>query len=321
MRLREFRVWLAGGPDLAARFSTVCTVERVEGDQLPPGPPAHCLLVESGWLRSAGPERARSLLRSCGAIGVGRVLWIKEDDPDPELLELAAGFDRVFADERAHLTALLDAGLGGSSLLLEATALDPAAALESSDSRREIDVVWLGGWRDEWTAAWRRRLSEVLLAAVPLGLRIYAPDPTALPPALRDCAVAAGDLGPREIFGNAKVAIAASPAVGSEGAVPAALFDAIACDAAVVSPHGEGLLVAGIWTVEPNRGPVLDLVPAVADQAGARTEIERLLSDPAAREATVERCRPLVVNNHTYAHRAATLASAVRVRVIPEGAR
>lgn len=314
MRLGDFHIWLVGSADLTERFSAVCKVEALRRGQLPPGSVAHCLLLDSRSLQPSNRSDIETLLGACRKAGVPRLLWIRESPLNPALLSLASAIDRAFTVDVTQLPLLLEAGFHAPSVMHEAAASAPDAEVPVGTPGRDADVVWVGEWQDNWPIAWRRRLREVLLAAAPHGLRIHGvADPSALPEELRRH-VAEGDRrSPGEIFACAKVAIAIDPLSPVESVAPTQLFDAIACGAAVVSPHFRGVVTAGFWSFFTTA-----LEPLVLQPRGAAAAIETLLSDIERRQELVGCCRRFIRNNHTYAHRVATFASAAGCQVVPE---
>jgi hypothetical protein len=319
--LREFRIWLAGSAALADRLAEVSTVERILEMPLQPAGRVDCLLVEAAWLATQPVDEVEALLSACEASGIPSILWIKESPIAPSVLDFAPSFSRTFTVDDEQLVALGAAGAREPSVLREATALWFGDESALATSNGEEGVVWLGGWRSDWPASWQDRMMSILLAAAPYRLRIHGPDdPSVLPPELRPYVASGPSRSDAEVLAAAKLTIATDPAIGSPSVVPAVAFDAIACGSAVVSPHDVGLMRAGFWALVPGRGIERDLVPPIVDGATAAGEIERLLSDRERREDAVRRSRHLVANNHTYAHRAATIASAVGRRFLPDAA-
>jgi GT2 family glycosyltransferase/spore maturation protein CgeB len=80
------------------------------------------------------------------------------------------------------------------------------------------------------------------------------------------------------------------------GAVNSRVFDALASGTLVVTDNTTGA-----------REVFGDLLPASDDQAGLVALTERYLADPAARRRLADELRALVLERHTYAHRAAEL--------------
>lgn len=84
------------------------------------------------------------------------------------------------------------------------------------------------------------------------------------------------------------------------GFIPNRVFDALAAGAFVISDA-----VAGLDTM------FQDAVPTYTDGATLRATIERYLGDPAGREALASRGRAIVLAQHTFDHRVATILAAV----------
>jgi len=318
--LANLRVGLVGSEELADGLGSTCSVQS-----LSPGGPlgaVHLVLVEGGeridprWERELPP-----MLEACEAAGIASVLWIATSPFDPAYLRCCSAFTRVFSADPGHLPALAAAGANLPAPLLAATALPVEDSPPGDTVRRSDPVVWLGGWREEWPEAWRARLSAVLTAAVPFGLRIAGPvDPQALPPNLRAHAKGGGNTGP-DALRRARVAIGADATSDSPGLVPGVVFDAIACGAAVVCPHDANLPASYLALAPPGTPGTASgggkLVRPVHDGASAREAIGELLGDDRRRETIVRDCRRIVALNHTLAHRIATIASVAGYRLIP----
>ena len=318
--LRELRIGYLGGEELAAALASVCETNVLEAGEWRArleGATADLLLVEGReHLDPEWREEIESMLSICAQLSIPRLLWVTGERLDRAYLELADHFDRAFATSVPLLATVFEAGFRDPSLLWTATALpvDDRAAVDTAV--RPDPILWVGGWRDDWAESWRSRLREVLRAASARGLRIIGvDDPATLPEQLRKH-VRTTALGRAEALEQARVVIAADPAIGTGEIVPGILFDAIACGAAVLSPAPVGkawdFCRGGTLGAPPE-----DLIPPVEGFEDACAEFDRLLQDNALREETVHLCRRVVTYNHTYAHRAATLASAAGQRLIP----
>lgn len=316
--LRELRIALAGSRRLGCGLAAACDVEELSSqgwrEQIADRRP-HILLVEGGeGVGSAWAEELDGLLASCGQERVPRMLWVTGASVDPVLLNLWEHFDRAFAVGIEPLMRLIEAGFSVPSLLWLATAL-PVDDLPVADTSSRADsVVCVGGWGRDCTAEWRDRLIEILRAAIPHGLRILDfAEPRALPSDLRSHLDVAASGRRAEALRRAKLTIAAEGAAPVELVVPEIVFDAAACGAAVVSPGTLGSAL-DFWTAEPPHR----LIPEVRSREEAAAAMDHLLGDDQFRERVVHDCRRVVAYNHTYAHRAATLASAAGYRLIPD---
>ena|GEM_PF-2763710 len=319
--LADLRIALIGREALAADLSSACRVESLTpvgwSDSL--GAPRPDLLLVEGEAR-LGPEWSEelaNLLDAFGRAGVPRFLWVTSAAPDPAWVRQVERFERGFAAGVGQLMKLFEAGFREPSLLWLATALpvDDRPPLETAS--RPDHIAWLGGWRSDWPEAWRVRLIEVLRAAAECGLCISGvADPEPLPAELRPH-ICTEPASRAEVLERARLVIAADPEAAAPDLVPPVLFDALACGAAVVSPSGAGS--AWDFCADGTAGrPPRELIPAVRDYDAAAAEIDRLLADDPLREEIVHRCRRVVAYNHTYAHRAATLASAAGLRLLPD---
>lgn len=319
MRLRDFRMWVASHRRLAEQFADFCDARRVGGRaELPAGHPAHCLLVEDRWICDSNACDVNALLAACGTAGVPRLLWARESPLRSEALAFGAEFERAFSVDVDSMGVLAGAGCRDPSPLPEASALG-SSVVPMPIEERPLGVVWLGGWNADWPAEWRSRLARILVAAAPFGLQIFGVSaPSVLPREVRECAVAEGWGSSTSLLSSARLAIATDPAIGLEGAAPAVAFDAAACGTAVASPHARGLVAAGFWSLVKGEGIKTDVALLLTDDIDVGGEIERLLADPSERQQMAQRARRLMLNNHTYGHRVATIASAVGWRVVPD---
>ncbi len=277
------------------------------------------LLVEGVEILAAPwADRLEALIAACEAEAIPRFLWITASRLDPTF-RLCRRFSRIFSVDRDHLHMLRTASRHSPSLLWPGTTIPVTAEPErAAEEVRPDPVVWLGAWRSDWPEGWRMRLLSILDAAVPHGLRIVAPaDPGALPADLQRCI----DPDPRPDtearLRRAKVVVATDPAGTTPRFAPKVAFDAMACGAAVISPHtfaavfdfSRGTRFHSSWR---------ELIPPVPDRNAAAAEFERLLTDDAIYADTVQTCRRIVAYNHTHAHRIASLASAAGIRLIPD---
>lgn len=330
--LRELRIWLVGSRRLASSLATICNVTAPQEENwqaaLKDGDLPAFLLVEAGGLTTGTGEGRASmselelLLDGCERAAVPRFVWIRDAPISSLDMELIARFDRVFTADRDQLPALEAAGIAAPSLLWTATTLTSDGVMSTDAAARPEPVVWLGGWREEWPPAWRERLTSVLRGAAQRGLRIYRTDGTiAVPGDLMECVVDLGAAADRiALLRRARVVIGADPLVGRPGFTPEVVFDAIACGAAVVTPH-DFLSMHDFGIGGTRNVPWRNLIPIVHDGDVTVEEIDRLLQDDQLRREIVEHARRIVVNNHTYAHRLATLASAANLRSIPSAQR
>ena len=321
-KLSELRIGYIGGDRLAGALRSVCEVDALEPEAWRQGladRAVHLLLVEGrGPLPPEWRGELAGVLAACGRLEVPRMLWATGDPLDGRYLALADDFDRAFASGVRGLLAALEAGFRDPSLLWNATALpvDDRAAVETA--ARPDPIVWIGGWRDDWPDARRARLEEVLRAASSRGLRILGlSDPAALPERLRQYARPT-ELPRQAALERARLVLAADPNDFADDVVPGVLFDAIACGAAPISPTPVGNSWDFCRGGDLGGAPPEDLIPAVDSRETAAAEIDRLLDDSILREDIVHRCRRIVAYNHTHAHRAATLASAAGLRLIPD---
>lgn len=320
---RDLRPWLVGDGALARGLSAACQATVLHpadwARQAASGDPPAFLVVEGSAACAAtwgnGLDR---LLERCASSSIPTLLWLSTSPIGGYWRDRCARFDRVFSTDRAHRLELEALGVRMPSTLWPATAMpvetpDPARA-----SERPHPVVWLGGWRAEWPAAWRQRLAAVLGGAAERGLRIVeSGDLGDLPEELRPLIAEGGAEDPEEVLSRAAVVIATDPEVGSATACPAVAFDAAACGAAVVTPHDFSSDMH-FAIAELKDGRPRHLIQSVHDAGGTQAEIDRLLADGRLRGEVTAHTARILANNHTYSHRLATLASAVGYRLVPD---
>jgi hypothetical protein len=318
--LAELRVCFVGSTRLAEALAASCVLTVLEPDgwqgDLRDRTPDFVLVegcerTEPGWDGQIG-----ALLGSCGRAAIPRLLWITSDPPDPALLARCKDFERVFTVDRGQVSALTEAGAVAPSPLWEATSLE-SGPVEVDREERPDPVVWLGGWRREWPEQWRQHLVAVLRGAAAAGLTIVPVSAIdGLPNDLRPHLAGGGGEDRLRVLRRARVVIGADPEVGSAHTAPSVVFDAIACGAAVITPHAFTYYAAFSARVD---GELRHFIPYVYDAESTAEAAERFLTDGALREEAVSRCRQIVAHNHTYAHRLATLASAAGLSLLPDG--
>jgi hypothetical protein len=317
--LHELSLWLVGSEEMAASLRTACGVEVLDPDtwatRFQAGESPAFLLVEGDdEAEGRWGDQLDLVLDASGRAEIPCILWFTFSPIGPWWLSRCARFDHVLAAERWQVPELEAAGVREPSTLWPATALP----LDSGATERTYPAVWLGGWNRDWPADWRERLASVLSGAAERGLRIVpVADLDGLPADLQRCVVAAEDGA--SALRNAKVAIGADAVVGSPTFVPAVVFDATACGAAVLTPHdfvtihemAVGKVADGTWR---------NMIPIVHDGRIAVEELDRLLADEQYRIEVVAHTQRIVAHNHTYAHRVATLASAAGHRLVHDTA-
>lgn len=323
--LRELSLWLIGGDEMAASLRTVCDVEVLRPDSWEGrlnGDDRAFLLVEgNAAVATAWDETLDPFLETCDNAGIPRLLWFTSSAIGQWWPARCGHFDQVFAAERWQVPELEAAGVREPSTLWPGTPcpLHPEPRLDAEE--RADSVIWLGGWNRAWPVDWRARLAAVLRGAEKRGLRIVpVAELDGLPSDLQGCVAAAeADSDPREALRHTKVAIGADPVVGSPTFVPPVVFDAAVCGAAVLTPH-DFVSVHEMAIGDIADGSWRNMVPIVHDGDITVEELHRLLDDDQYRIEVVRHMRQIVANNHTFAHRVATLASAAGHRVLHEPA-
>ncbi|HMJ73573.1 MAG TPA: hypothetical protein VK471_09445 [Solirubrobacterales bacterium] len=334
--LHELRPLVVGSERLISAIAGMCAADVLRpsdrqkhwaGDCLP-----DFLLVEdTGGIEAQWDGELDVLLDRCERAGIPRLLWIGVSPIRPYWLDRCARFDRVFTMDVGQLEQLEAAGAQQPSVLWPATSLPIGEAWGSDTDDRPDAVVWLGGWRRDWSAEWIKQLTSVLRGAAECELRIFeAENMDDMPSELRPCvAGATGVANRRALLHSASVVICADPVVGSPTFAPPIVFDAAACGAAVVTPHRFATRYDfGVERQDediPNSihdalssNPLWDLVPHVTNSDATLERVGLLLRDKSLRDESVSHLRRIVFRNHTYHSRLATLASAIDCRLIPD---
>jgi hypothetical protein len=319
--LRDLRVWLVGSEELAIALGQLCEIALLAPDkwrQLAERPPALVLVEPASGIDEAWGAEFDRLVATCEAQGIPCLFWSTTDTLDSYWLERCSQFERMFTVDRGQLADLEAAGATDPGILWPATAPSSTWRFEKETVERSYDVVWLGGWRNGWPRDWRERLASVLRGATVRGLRIVAAaNLEKLPADLRGCVADATNGDPMAVLRRAKVVLGADPFCGSPSLAPRIVFDAAAAGAAVITPHDFASLHDFAVGGTPDAS-WRNLVPVVHDREVAAKEIDCLLDDDLLRLEIVDHLRRIVANNHTYAHRLATLASAAGYRLVPD---
>jgi glycosyltransferase involved in cell wall biosynthesis len=104
------------------------------------------------------------------------------------------------------------------------------------------------------------------------------------------------------VYGGARLVVDDSPPFTARyGAVNSRVFDALAAGTLVISENEAG--VRELFDAD---------FPVWHDEASLREQVDALLADPDRRRTLVERYRAMVLEQHTYAHRALELLQALR---------
>jgi hypothetical protein len=317
--LHELRLWLVGSEEMRAAVESVCVAEVLRPAEWRDRSPALLLVEAAEGVDEIWGDELERLLDHCRAASIPCLLWVTASPLGSYWLARCRLFDRVFTVDRGQVPELEAAGARDPWVLWPATAIPPDEPGPVEPTERPHDVVWLGGWSPEWPEEWRERLASVLSGVAEHSLCIVAvEDLEGLPADLRQF------VAPPPRNGNGKTAllrakavVGADPRNGSPLVAPQVVFDAAVCGAAVVTPHDFASLhdfaVGGT-----REAPWRNLVPVVHDGEAAVAEIGQLLDDDPLRGEVVSHMRRIAANNHTYAHRVATLASAAGYRLVPD---
>lgn len=319
--MSELHIWLATSARLASSISPFCSVDLLHPDDwrnFTRGSAAFLLVeTEEAW-EAAGAE-LDDLLATCKRASVPALLWITASPLTLYWLDRCAQFERVFSMDFKHLPALEAKGAIDPAAMWPATHLRANSQKKQDWETRPDPVLWLGGWSEKWLTPWRERLASVLRGAGKRGLRIHQITsleglPADLAPMV-DSQSSSQD--PIELLRSAKIVIGADSRYGETHLAPQVIFDAAAAGTVVITPHDFLAMrdfVVG-WSMDD---PWISLVPTVDDTNSTVEAIDLLLRDSALYGEVLDHFIRVVANNHTYAHRLATLASAAGYRFIPD---
>jgi len=318
--LSQLDLWLATSDRLASHISPLCSVEILRPDDWRDHirDSAALLLVETNEAWEAAETELDDLLIACERADVPALLWITASPLAPFWRKRCAQFKRVFTVDFKHLPALEASGATAPVFMWPATDLKPGPQMPGQGTRADT-VLWLGGWSEKWPAPWRERLAAVLRGAGKRGLRIHQiASLEGLPPDLDpfvDSQSSSQDS--LQLLRSAKIVIGADARYGEPHLAPQVVFDAAAAEAIVLTPHKFRALrhFAVGWSMDD---PWVTLVPTVDDANSTVEAIDLLSRDSVLCEEVVAHLTRVVANNHTYAHRLATFASAAGYRVIPD---
>lgn len=318
--LRELRIWMAAGESLVGGLAEVCEVEVIRPDTWEAdarGAPAF-LLVETADPWADRQKQLDALLSHCAQTGIPSLLWITASPLAPHWLDRCRRFDRVFTVDRSQLPELEAAGAKSPAKLWPGVRTPPEIPEAHGKASQRESVVWLGGWRADWPAPWRERLAAVLRGSAEYGLSIVeVADLDSLPSDLKTyIRVAQPFETTNDLIRRARVVVGADPIFGAPSLAPPVVLEAAASAIAVITPHTflsrHDFMVGGIGDA-----PWRNLVPVVRDDRMAADELDNLQDDELYDEV-VDHLHRIVVNNHTWAHRLATLSSTVGVRLAPD---
>jgi hypothetical protein len=246
---------------------------------------ADFLLVHSDWL-SGHAEGAGALEETAGPWrerGIPTVYWFTGDrgsltDGDA----VAAGFDIACAAD-PEAAPLLAARPGSRTMIL------PLACPVFPDDvalvgERPIAVALIGAGADGHPA-----LDGIIEAAEARGLQRFASEQ-------------AGD-----VLAQAKVTIVPPPPGASKLLAPELAYRCIGLGSLVLTPPHRGYQF----------GALREAVTPAKNSDQAHAALERLLDSPKEQSELQQFGRAVVANGQTYAHRVATIASALGRRVLP----
>jgi hypothetical protein len=316
-RLEELRVaaildeqteaCLAPECDLDCGFGAGDWRERLEAR------PPHLLLVESAWMGNggswagalaphpgspqAGLPALRELVAWCRERDIPSAFWATRDPLGFDRFAAAAAlFDHVFSVDADRIPAYRQLpGLAAGTIAALPLAAQPRLhnPVAGAAGERLATPAFLGPHERGRTGERRRELDLLLDAAEPLGLVIYE---------------GLSYSQTVDAYKRHAVFLSANPAAASPTAVPGQVFELLACETAVLSTPGGGLVeILG------------DLVPVAHIREEATEQLERLLGDDGERQRLTERGRRHVLGAHTYRDRLAELVAAVGFDV-PAGA-
>jgi spore maturation protein CgeB len=300
--------------------------ERLDAD------PPHLLLVESAWSGNSGgwqygvasyqhPDykglpALRELISWCRRHGIPTVFWNKEDPIHFERFkEAAALFDHVFTTDANRIGAYED--LHGEHV--RSVAALPFAAQPrlhnpiAITDNRSLEPVFAGTYYRSRHQDRRASLEMLLDAARPAGLIIYDRTfgtesdeygfPERFQPHIK------GRLPYEQVidvYKRHRVFLNVNSVIDSPTMFSRRVFELLACGTAVLSTYSAG--------IEATFG---ELVPIADSTEEATAKLERLLHDDGYYADLTARARRLVLSQHTYHARLATIAAAAGFELAP----
>jgi hypothetical protein len=326
--IRELRVAAIAGTPHYRSMRRVCSVVDVLDQDWSAGPesgPPHLLLIETSGLRRrrAGGgsvldekiERALELVDWAEAEGVPTALWetalaTRIETP----LALARKVSHLFVADPEAVLILMDRLDGRRPMQLPLAAQNvPPETLGFNE--REREVGFLARWPAGFAGSECSELEAILDAASERDLVIFQREPD----------IGADDLPERfssfvepvpsttdaiESLQRSRIVIGFDPRNYGRLMVPQVCFEALAAGCALIAPwyRGSKLLF-----------PHVSFTAKTRDKAAAT--MEQLLGNESEWAEVSDRGRKAIVHAHRYAHRLATVASAVGLRLLPRGSR
>jgi hypothetical protein len=304
--IAELRVGCAASPWVAAGFREVCEVTTPLDDAQTFAPDADIdlLVVDAHWMRESG-RAYQQLVESSRSRGVPTAYWYTVDASwHDELVPPAAGFDLVFSadpDSVAPLTAVLPSGR--RAILLPAAARNPPTPVAPTGDRA-IELAYVGGPVNSVVATWLRPL-------LPLGLQVFVSDElqTAKPSERAEDIPVTSELdaiAALDRLGEIRLAVCVDPELESEEMRTVTVYEALARGGHPIVKFRRGHLARALH----------EGVTIARDPADLEATVAHLLAEGAPADV-VNTGRRLVANQHTYAHRLATIVSAAGGALLP----
>jgi hypothetical protein len=285
-----------------------------------PGPP-HLLLIESsGLMGGDGPndqkvERALELVDWSESHDVPTAFWETSISPRIKTpLPLMHRIRHLFVADPQAARLLTDQLDGRVPIVLPFAAQVIPDKSPAFDARRhDVTFAILGGRIDTFGAQMRRQLEAILDVASDYGLVILQRqrdiDADAIPGRFSRFVMPVRSAGHAvERFRDSRVVIGIDPSNYGELMVPQIALDALAAGSAVVVPEFRAL-----------KRMVRYSVVIAKKREEAEAAMERLLGDDSEWSEASAQGRKAILHAHTYAHRLATVASAVGFRLVPNG--
>lgn len=226
---------------------------------------------------------------------VRTIAWVRNQTRRWTELPTFALFDAVACSSTPSLRAVRRVHPGPHLLL--PIGVDEELFAPAGEERSATLATTVNSWSRE--RALHRTLVEARLDAP---LAMFGRD-DGLPEALRRSA-----LGPVSFFALPSVYSSVALVLDdvqdvnrTYGNLNSRIYESLACGALPITNSASGLAEAG-----------LEGVPVAAGAAELREVVERMLADPSARAAEVESLRRVVLDRHTYRHRARTLDAFLR---------